>query len=309
MLNRYVDNFNKWLVRGGPIKEDFNVLKVIRNVVYPIEFGCTTSDAPMGVVLRNKKGSHKFILNGDYSEDIEYKEREFNCELLIDQLDVEYPTLSFRCLGRFITNGKVNSFIAAKYLANGKVKIIDSTVDERIEGVESKSPGLGYTYIDNYDGTGIWHKPSEFLLEHNGKQIIFGQDEGSYFGSELKNKVKTCTEAIKSLRPKNVPKNAERQGEWFAVQVKEKDVPTFINCAATFSSLSDQDITLPREVRDSSQHIVITIDGRIDKKGNVYAKNPTLMHENGDHNDLMCFGWYTFIRNTAVRSYSEEGVD
>jgi hypothetical protein len=54
-------------------------------------------------------------------------------------------------------------------------------------------------------------------------------------------------------------------------------------------------------------HSICTDDGRVGKDGKTYILNPTLQHE--DHGDVDAHGWFTVVRNTAVVSFSQEGVD
>ena len=77
----------------------------------------------------------------------------------------------------------------------------------------------------------------------------------------------------------------------------------------------DCGISLPIEDDDSSLHIVYFNNddaaGRMDKDGRLFAKNFTVNHSEEDHAELSGVQdqWYTFHCNTAVRSFSEDGVD
>lgn len=51
--------------------------------------------------------------------------------------------------------------------------------------------------------------------------FLIGVDESHYFISQLPKVVKTVKEAHTLLRPKNVPINSLRQGEWFFVEFKD----------------------------------------------------------------------------------------
>jgi hypothetical protein len=97
--------------------------------------------------------------------------------------------------------------------------------------------------------------------------------------------------------------------------VPPEEVPEKNDCALLFESWqpggyggTNCEIYLPIEDEDSNHHCVYTGDGRVGKDGVFYAQAPTLTHE--EHDDLTPGnGWYRFVRNTAVRSFSEEGVD
>ena len=67
-------------------------------------------------------------------------------------------------------------------------------------------------------------------------------------------------------------------------------------------------ISLERQ-EGGAKHFVGSTDVRVSKDGIVYAKNPTLTHENGDHPNVTSKDWVAYYRNTAVRAFSVEGVD
>jgi hypothetical protein len=272
---------------------------------------------PMGFVVPQFEGKNKVysvIANGDdnYNDLVQY--------------DTSLPSLSFNCLTRFATDGKkemMNRAIAEQCVKRYQVKdyhcgdSIDLTKkEEKVVATWRKTgknpltpPGPGYVLLWS-----SWHKSASFLLYDNAKDVtvLLGIDEGSYFGCQLADNPTTLDQAYISLIPPDLRKRNDwvRQGEWFVVPIEEKKVPSIENCITTFSKLH-----LPRSSVDSNVHEITCTDestdapqGFIDKNGNIFARYFDLDHP--EHSTISIrTHWCTFIRNTAVVSYSEEGVD
>lgn len=260
----------------------------------------------VGVLLKFKS-KNVVLINGD---DVD----EYNS--LIDDIS-EMPIISFDCLKMFYPNKKAMSL-----LCNEKIKILDYTCDEKIpltqderdrlnldrsfqsdrqEAVTLKRPKPGFSIVG-----GNWHRSGTVLLhdEENDIYILQGQDEGTYFGVELPNKVSTVNEAFNALIPKEAKgKKFRRQGEWFMVPVHEKHVPKIEDCIAC----SFDRINLPIEDAYSNIHEIYSSDIRIDKHGTIYAFAPSVCHN--EHQSITSAVWNVFYKNTALRSFSAEGVD
>ena len=227
-------------------------------------------------------------------------------------------TLSFNCLAELLKSTRKKAFDA---LANGTIKLVDFTPDETRElsaadkklrkaKKEVTPPERGFTIVN-----GKWHRSSTVLLSSNNEFWLIGQDEGTYFGVVLCDTPKTVKEAFISLIPEHTRniKGVLRQGEWFAVPVKEKDVPKRSECIV---DLDYGALKLPIETDDSNHHVFEGVgrgvlgdgvgDYRITSKG-FFAKGFGLFHD--QHATLRGKGWYTFVKNTALRSVSVEGVD
>jgi hypothetical protein len=154
----------------------------------------------------------------------------------------------------------------------------------------------GYKYI--------WHKSGHVLVTANNKYYLFGQDEGQYFGVELPKKVTTIDAAMKCLTPKGAEKSP-RQGEWFVVKCdKPKDILIKPGCNEYNDVLP---LILPQDTRDSNPHKINAKEIIISKKGEIYAFNGCLTHP--EHSRINFAGWVKFVKNTAIRSVSAEGVD
>jgi len=141
--------------------------------------------------------------------------------------------------------------------------------------------------------------------------MLLGMDEDSYFGVELKDNPKTVQAAYNSLIPKlcRGVDGVKRQGEWFAKPEKASDIPDITECCITIDDTNGDCIALNRDNKDSAKHYLFCDEARV-KDNTIYAYNPTLSHENEEHADLdLDNRWYTFHRNTAVRSFSVQGVD
>jgi len=156
----------------------------------------------------------------------------------------------------------------------------------------------------------------------NGNRVIFGQDEGTYFGSEFPGEATTVTQALKELKPLEIRNTTGlmRQGEWFLEPVAADDVPhTPQTIAMDLSDAKvgeDEGVILPKDSPDSADHRIESSDQVVvGKDGFVYALNPTLTHMHVDSGDsdhapvTYSDGWVRFLRNTATRSFSVKGVD
>ena len=220
-------------------------------------------------------------------------------------------TLSFNCLAELLKSTRNKAFDA---LANGTIKLIDFTPDETRElsasdkklrkaKKEVTPPERGFTVVN-----GKWHRSSTVLLSYKKESWLIGQDEGTYFGVVLCDNPKTVKEAFISLIPESIRniKGVLRQGEWLAVPVKEKDVPKESECFCTVVRRRRvASIDLPLETPESNIH-EISGDIRITCKG-LFVRNFEMDHS--QHATLHGKGWYTFVKNTALRSVSVEGVD
>jgi hypothetical protein len=235
------------------------------------------------------------------------------------------PSVSFGCLTQFWGD----SSSAAEYektvqrLAKGDLKLLDYTADERIDLSEAdkkaikkskggplklKPPKPGFTLVGNNN----WHRPGSCLFHDTKKDryLIVGQDDDAYFGCELPAKASTVAEAFDLLMPDAVRgKPFLRQGEWFALQVDEKDVPKTLDCAVQFDGNSsfEENVFLPLETPDSNKHLLNGGEGRVGKDGKLYVKDVNVAHD--EHGTMVLQGWWTFHRNTALRSVSQKGVD
>lgn len=240
---------------------------------------------------------------------------------VLAEAKIAHITISYECLGRFASE-QVQS--VAKRLASQSLELIDYTADEtvkikaddlkalnawkkKLEGKKTpcpvQPPQAGFSLVGN-----SWHRSATALFydKKNEYTILLGQDEGTYFGCQLKDNPKSIKAAYASLTPKEASvAGVERQGEWFAVPVAEKEVPTITECVAE----SDGGLSLPRDHEDSAFHTIYSTDIRVAKNGLIYAHNARIEHSNGDHSDLVTQGWVVYHRNTAIRSFSVEGVD
>ena len=144
--------------------------------------------------------------------------------------------------------------------------------------------------------------------------MLFGVDDSAYFGCELPCRAASIDEAFRALTPDHLHgvSGLVRQGEWFMVPVKEKDVPDPKDCVLLFNARADawedEVVFLPLDHPDSNCHVIGTTDGRVGRDGKVYALSACLDHQEHGTTDAGS-KWVTFEKNTAVRSYSQEGVD
>jgi len=231
---------------------------------------------------------------------------------LVDWNTLEFPMVSFSALTHFYGDNiqKVHSA-----LGKGKLRLLDYTPDERIKYTDKekrerrkKKPNLTPPKIGFSATRSGWHRSGFCLFYDESKKIclLSGQDEGSYFIVELPSKVDTIDQAMDVLIPKEarVP-GTIRQGEWFFVPCKADDVPLLHDTILLIDAIDG--VHLPLDDIDSNRHIIETSDGRVGKDGRLYLYDPLVSHD--EHETVNFDGWCYVVKNTAVRSYSESGVD
>lgn len=148
------------------------------------------------------------------------------------------------------------------------------------------------------------HRAGSMLIEVKGIRYICGQDEDSYFLSQLKTKPKTCATAFAALVPSKVKawqkkngKQAQRQGEWFFIpsDVKLKDDMWF------------EDVALPMKSKESNPHspsFIQAVKGKQYVKGGVYHEEHKTEYLGKNGKDV-----YEAIESNHVDSWSVQGVD
>ena len=221
------------------------------------------------------------------------------------------------------------------WLNDGSIRILDSSPDEtrklnpatqrKVSALKEKNsnrqpalvklrkairpPEAGFTLMGSSGGL-QWHRAATVLFRYGKTVYLIGQDEGTYFGCQLADHPETIKEAYLSLMPEKVRKitGPLRQGEWFAIPVPVSEVPKLEQCIASFSLYTETTCNLPCDDKESKTHSVSSDDGRISAAG-IFVCGGTLSHEEHEDLDIPKKKWMTFVKNTAVRSVSREGVD
>lgn len=265
-----------------------------------------TEEIPFAVKIKIKNDS-RFKNTFLFDADVDDGDFDFISKLGY----LNQPLTSFNCLARFYGNDQFNN-VAITRLESGKLKVIDFTPDKTIpltnqelkkhqEKKKLTPPERGFSIVGKN-----WHRSGAVLFHDKEKNlcILQGQDEGTYFGVELPKFVKTVQEAFDVLVPEEIAgKEYVRQGEWFMVPVKKSEVPKIDDCAACHN----QFMYLPLEDSTSNKHTISSCDIRVAKNGLIYADYPIVSHN--EHESITAKGWNTFYKNTALRSFSQEGVD
>lgn len=254
------------------------------------------------------------LINGDSYDSSADIGPEWN---LVDEFDgYGFPVISFACLGQFFEDDQRR---AIDLLTGGGIEIVDFTCDEYVKltelekeqlgkNQELQPPALGFTRVRHK-----WHRPGFVLLRYvKGNQFfLMGQDEGTYFGCELDEKPTNIADAIFCLIPREARNRKHlRQGEWFCVQKERAEVPEPKDCMIVLSKLrlESESCHLGVEHKESKRHYIQAGEIRITKDGVIFALDAVLTHQ--DHATLNGWrGWSAFYKNTAVRSFSQEGVD
>ncbi len=292
---------------------------------------------PAAVILNNaskrckdKLPNSKIFLLINADEDTDFRPEIGLVELGLNG----YPVVSFECIHEMLDTGSKYSLEdTINALTNGRLKIIDFQPDKTIPLAKSEKqivnrcinkggykhnyglipPELGYTVV-KLEGVWVWHMTGAVLLYDTeiDASYLFGQDEGTYFGCHICDNPKSVAQAFQGLIPKEIWNRDYllRQGEWFVVPVAEEEVPKFADCSGMASHTNSYSscFWLPVLSDDDNHHDVKSHDIRVSKiDGLVYAKDMQLEHN--DHANVSYEGWCKFVRNTAIRSVSQEGVD
>lgn len=256
------------------------------------------------------------LLNGDdggaYIDADDYSTDDFN---LI--------TISFRCLARFL--GRKEEPSQGDIIdALNNTEVLDFHDEKRVSSPNNKKPGPGFVYI----GASTWHRSANVLLllslSSGPKYIVMGVDEDQYFGCELASPVFTIEEAYTSLMPAHIRKtpkeNINRQGEWFFIKLDGK-VEDYEG-VKKFTVRNDWEDNIihyylrGRNDNESSNTHVVKCDALYEFADslNINSGKPIPLFVNASishnqHAELYLRGHWWAIENTAVQSYSEEGVD
>ena len=215
-------------------------------------------------------------------------------------------SISFECLDQY--KQKDREWTIQNF--NKLYEILDYTEDDEKDLTEKEIklydlgkyiPPLGYTVLNDY----YIHRSATILLRNkkNDEHLLMGQDEGTYFLCLLKGKPKTIDAAYKDLTPKvALGKSYKRQGEWFFVHCEEPK-----NCLILTSATDTYEIFgLPIDDPLSNLHTVVA--DRFAIKDNIlYLYNWKVHHD--QHTDISSSGWCSVHKNTALKSFSQEGVD
>jgi hypothetical protein len=272
-----------------------------------------TNEIPCGYIVDDSL----VLLNGDSGiknvfVDSEYKE------------DAKFITISFKCLARFFNDGKEPNK-ADMIKAIGSVDVIDSTEDESV--TQALWPGFGFVKLWGNN----WHRSASILfqsIEHPNEYILMGVDEDQYFGcmfnidNENVELVDSLELAYKMLMPKHIREtpssNIRRQGEWFFIKL-DGDVNAYVGAEKT--PFNCREIKLQHILKgkndslESNLHVVMTQElwfvndtFKINSGNKIPVFYNAYVYHN-QHQELELDGFWWPIENTAIQSFSEEGVD
>lgn len=271
-----------------------------------------------------------FIANADVGESVGFP----------DHYATETPCLSFECLGHFFDPERKSRNrlfeepvrTAIELFREGKLQIIDFLPEKHIPFTDEEKrlaikqrrrsltpPEPGFTAVIG----DVWHRPSTVLLwlkdGDRVRYLLLGQDDQQYFGVELPRSCKTVEAAFLALIPNELKKDGkplpgiQRQGEWFAVPVDVSEVPSENEAVAIMHSEFGKgeehvsNMWLPVESASSNKHYIHCVEARVGKNGVLYVYSGSLEHK--EHEVIQVKGWSRFVKNTAVLSVSQDGVD
>lgn len=225
--------------------------------------------------------------------------------------------ISFNCLSQFklLTPLREGRLIVIDGTTDDVVRITNpgyykrhSRIFNSVEGILPPQPSLGHRVIRIFSDSGAvsnlaWHRPGHVLVSYRNRHYLFGQDDGQYFGVELAQPARTVRQALNSLQPKELQgKSVTRQGDWYIVRCSP---PKCVVHKIFPNHRNGYTMALPN-TRGENGHL-IQAEVAIDSRGMIYAHRGCLSH--AQHRNVEFKGWVRFVRNTAVRSVSQYGVD
>jgi hypothetical protein len=148
-----------------------------------------------------------------------------------------------------------------------------------------------------------YHLAGTALIKYGKFYYLCSADENSYFVSKLRTQPKTISTAFKSLKPAVVNKyekenkiQVARQGEWFFLPTKIK---------FKREQIKKLGVALPLDHEESNKHLV----SHYIKQNNQHLCYGRVIHD--EHASISLEGkyWYKAVLNTALGSWSQQGVD
>jgi hypothetical protein len=266
----------------------------------------------VGIRLTDKVGPC-IIINADDGPSKMTRQHQSELRAAVNEAKIRHAYLPF-------------STLASAGISPEGIQIVHITNDKNLSTIKKDKNGNEYTSNTHFLG--------ETLFRHSyfGNKSIYyvsGLDRNDnpskrnfYLARLIGRKFKTVDEALDSLRPKNVPKDSLRQGEYFFVPVNinvKKDLvcssyTLFENVNKGIPIISDDGEILSTELygsfmynalsRRKGRHVATRIF--IDKK-NVYASG---MVRDIKHSALKLGDgkqWFKVVRNTADGSWGATG--
>ena len=165
---------------------------------------------------------------------------------------------------------------------------------------------------------GYWHTLGACLIESGGFQYLCSLDEGRYFVSKLRHKVKSVARSFEMLKPRKVREvekegvNVTRQGEWFFIPTSNSpsDLAKKTGLSKTKLVKLAKASALPRENSDSNLHVVkhLKLKGKTYAWGSVYHRDPFTKRASGEHRTITLGDLvHEVYKNTELASWSMSG--
>lgn len=272
-------------------------------------------------VFGKSKDKMTVIRNGDNEAP---SSQPWSVQLLVAE-DFHY-TISPSCIA-LILDMSAQTQQVCQSLVEGRIRILDFVPDTRLKFTSAERHHFhhyGYSSTQEehghkHPGFSVvceeWHRPGFclFARKNTTTRYLMGMDNGTYFAVELPEgvEIRTAEQAFKRLEPDEAKgKRYLRQGEWFMISTPGRQVPPIEKCQIAGGRFNDAKLPiqfdLPVGSKDSNIHGVNCVEFRV-CDGVIYAHDPHILHD--DHPEVTAAGWVRFVRNTAVRSVSVEGVD
>jgi hypothetical protein len=155
--------------------------------------------------------------------------------------------------------------------------------DEKVEDIDNNPDNPTW----KYSGTVIATVPQRSRMT-----FLVGKDEKAHFICALPKKASSVEEAHDILRPRNVPKDAKRQGEWFFVEVSQFLQKKFNKLASAKKYFVYEDV-----LENGSTHIAKEL---LKYKGKKYAIGFIIDERNNRHHGLFLPTWHRVVRNNEI---------
>jgi len=136
-----------------------------------------------------------------------------------------------------------------------------------------------------------WARVTATVPNRTVNHLLIGMDETANFISPLPKKVKSIRSAHSVLRPKGVPANAQRQGEWFFVKTGRR-------MTKHLSRLARQ---AKRITLGNTTHVALTAINIGGRQEGTYAHGYIWDSRSGHHAPLYLKGWHKCVHNAEAK--------
>jgi hypothetical protein len=150
---------------------------------------------------------------------------------------------------------------------------------------------LGRAHPQSSPYYSCWARVTAIVKNRTVNHLLIGMDETANFISPLPKKVKSIRNAHNDLRPKNVPRGALRQGEWFFIPATEAMVKTINGQLRMIHKL---------QLGNTTHYALSGIHAKENRKYHDFAIGYIWDNRPGHHKPLYLDKWHKCVHNAEA---------